>query len=619
MKGYREHTETLLTAIAFVVLHRLELLGSVSIWTLLALLLAATILRLVNDRLFPPGSTGRGLHARIFLGIVGSTVVIYATGWGPVLTIGYMFTTAMNIRLSGSRAAKPLMIYSATGVAGGQMAIAIGIAPTLIDQPLVHGLAALGALGIVFSVRIIGSATAEREQAEQQLASSYEREQRVSESLRRLNESMKTVASSIQLREMLDAVAGSAKETFGAKFAAVLMKDPEALVAATLQGITQQASMHELSKSAAQENAGPSAVALETGRPVVVKNFQEDPNPRFRKWSEVVTSLGVKSMVAAPLVANGEAIGVLNVYFEEAGAVEDEDVELLMAYAQEATLAIARAQAYEQERTATETLRELDQLKDEFLSTVSHELRTPLTSISGLAETLINRWETFDDELRLDLLGRVRKNAKEMGRLVEQLLDFSRLQTPMVEMSQRPVELREAIKDCADRLAEVLEDHRIDLDIPEGTSVSADPNALDRILGNLLSNASRFSPPGGRIRVGARNEGVEVIVSVSDDGPGIPLEEQERIFERFYQGSGRGSGRSGTGVGLSIARSYTELHGGRIWVESEPGKGSTFFFTLPGPYSALRPLPKRASKAGPRPRKPVKSETDSESVTSPGT
>lgn len=612
---YRPHAETGLTAVAFILLDRIGLLGAVSIWVLLGLLAFATLLRTFTDWHWPPEVSTRGLYIRIALGTFGSTLVIYATGWGPMLALGYMFTATMNIRHSGSRAANPAMIWSVAGILGGQSAIALGIAPTLIDEPLVHGLAALAALGIVFSMRHIGVATEEREAAEGELAASLERERASFENLRRLHESMKTVASSLELKEMLDSVASSAKDTFGAAFAVVLLKEPDDFVIGSLQGREQLPELQQYSKEASRKDAGPSAVALATGDPVVVRDFENESDARFSRCADVAKSLGVRSMVAAPLIAEEEALGVLNICFSEVGAIDEEDVAMLMVYAQEATVALARAQAYDQERQSLERLREADQMKDEFLSTLSHELRTPLTSIGGLTDTLIHRWDRLDDVLRLDLLKRVARNAKEMGHLVEQLLDVSSLEAGAVEVRPRPMQLVAQVRECVDRLSGLLGNRPVSVEIDEGIYVGADPDGLSRILGNLLTNAARFSAEGSPIRVGAQSEGAEVIVSVADEGAGIVPEEQSKIFERFYQGSGRRAGRSGTGVGLNIARHYTEMQGGRIWVESELGKGSTFFFSLPGPHATPRARPKRVAKVTSRvrPKPQVQAESREES------
>jgi PAS domain S-box-containing protein len=234
--------------------------------------------------------------------------------------------------------------------------------------------------------------------------------------------------------------------------------------------------------------------------------------------------------------------------------------------------------ALEMEREAGERLRDLDRLKDEFLATVSHELRTPLTAITAFAEVLSGSSETHSD--RDELVEGISRNAVEMGGMIEQLLDYSRLEAGKVALELAPLPLRTEALRCVEMLGEVIGSHRVTVDIPSALEVQADEQAFERILVNLLVNAAKYSPDESSIRLGGRPEADHVLVSVRDEGFGIPPEEHERIFERFYQSTTM-PGKRGYGIGLSIARRYVELLGGRIWVESQPGRGSTFVFTLP--------------------------------------
>jgi PAS domain S-box-containing protein len=235
--------------------------------------------------------------------------------------------------------------------------------------------------------------------------------------------------------------------------------------------------------------------------------------------------------------------------------------------------------ALEMERKAAERLRDLDRLKDEFLATVSHELRTPLTAIVAFSEVLAGS-EKARDDMSPELLEGISRNASEMVGMIEQLLDYSRLEAGKVPLEPTAILLRSEALHCIETLGDAIGTRRSAVDVPADLEVQADERGFQRILVNLLSNAAKYSPEGSTIRVGARAQNDEVVVSVRDEGIGIPLEEQERVFERFYQSS-TVSGKRGSGIGLSIARRYVELHGGRIWLESEPGRGSTFFFTLP--------------------------------------
>jgi two-component system sensor histidine kinase EvgS len=226
-------------------------------------------------------------------------------------------------------------------------------------------------------------------------------------------------------------------------------------------------------------------------------------------------------------------------------------------------------------------LRELDVLKDELLSVVTHELRTPLTAITGFAQLLLARSDAIDEADRVDMLGRIARNAGEMDRLIGQLLDLSRLDAGHVAVHPTSMRLAEAVRTCVRSLATDVS-ARVDIEIADDVEVEADAHALDRVLTNLLTNGAKFSSAGTPVRVTAAVDGDTATVTVADDGIGIPAEEHDRVFDRFYQlGAGERGPRHGTGIGLSIVRRYVELLGGRVWIESEPERGSAFSFTLP--------------------------------------
>jgi protein-histidine pros-kinase len=241
----------------------------------------------------------------------------------------------------------------------------------------------------------------------------------------------------------------------------------------------------------------------------------------------------------------------------------------------------AMREALEREQEAAAQLRELDALKDEFLATVSHEMRTPLAAIVGFSDVLLRRWADEHDGDERALLERVASNAQEMNSMVEQLLDFSRLQAGRVRLEPRHLDVSELVHKSIERLGPSLSQHELVVDVADSIMAVVDPDAVAHVLRNLLTNAAKYSDPGSTIRVRAQlAEGVAVM-SVEDSGVGIPADEQALVFDRFFRASTAVAGQRGTGVGLSIARRYVELQGGRIWVESEMGRGSSFFFTLP--------------------------------------
>jgi PAS domain S-box-containing protein len=250
--------------------------------------------------------------------------------------------------------------------------------------------------------------------------------------------------------------------------------------------------------------------------------------------------------------------------------------------------------ALETERLAVEQLQEADRLKDEFLALVSHELRTPLAAIVGFSLAL--QQDAADSNGRAgdhggeytDIPERIVNNAEEMRRMVDRLLDFSRLEAGRVEVDPIETVLAEAVERICFNLAGVLGDHELAIDIPPSIRAFADADGLTRILGNLITNAVKFSPEGSTIEITARDQDGSVVVGVHDHGVGIDPEMQAKVFERFFQAPNQPVGKRGTGVGLAIVQRYVDLHGGRIWLESHPGDGSTFWFTLRAPATTAR-------------------------------
>jgi PAS domain S-box-containing protein len=222
--------------------------------------------------------------------------------------------------------------------------------------------------------------------------------------------------------------------------------------------------------------------------------------------------------------------------------------------------------------------REVDQLKSSLVSTVSHELRTPLTMIQGFSELLITR--EVDEKSSREALEQIEASAKRLGRLIEDLLSVSRIESGRLEVRLDPVNVADTVEDVTALFGRDRE-VRIDVD-NELPSVMADGELLIRILTNLLSNAVKYSPAESPISVSARSTDTSVEVSVSDQGIGMTREETAHLFEKFFRADHpevRSAG--GTGLGLYITRNLVEMQGGQIWAESEPGRGTTFRFTLP--------------------------------------
>jgi len=237
------------------------------------------------------------------------------------------------------------------------------------------------------------------------------------------------------------------------------------------------------------------------------------------------------------------------------------------------------SEAFRREKEATE--RNLDEMKNTFLEAVSHDLRTPLTAILGSALTLEQSGPDLTRDDSEDLIRRIAMNARKLERLLSDLLDLDRLQRGIVSPQLRPTDVRELVERCVAEL-EIPEGRKLELDVRPVT-VSIDAAKVERIIENLLSNALRHTPPGAHIWLTAEAKDGGVLFTIEDDGPGIPGDLRDAVFEPFRQAPGSAAEHSpGVGVGLSLVLRFAELHGGRAWLDERPGGGASFHVFLPG-------------------------------------
>jgi K+-sensing histidine kinase KdpD len=240
--------------------------------------------------------------------------------------------------------------------------------------------------------------------------------------------------------------------------------------------------------------------------------------------------------------------------------------------------------ALEVEREATGRLRALDEMKNTFLQAVSHDLRTPLAAILGLAITLERGDVHLPEDDARDLAHRIAGNARRLDRLVTNLLDLDRLSRGIVTPKLEPVDVGALVQRVV-RESDLVTDARVRTDLPELT-IPVDAAKVERVVENLLANAVRHTPPTATIWVSVRAEGTGVLLAVEDDGPGVPAELRESIFEPFQQGANAPAHSPGVGVGLTLVRRFAELHLGRAWVEDREGGGASFRVFLPGAANA---------------------------------
>ncbi len=333
---------------------------------------------------------------------------------------------------------------------------------------------------------------------------------------------------------------------------------------------------------------------LREGRPLRLADLREHPqsagfpsgHPDMRRF------LGV------PIRSAGHIVG--NLYLtKRRRAVEfsQRDQHLVELLAAHAAIAIERAKLHQRIdeeteakeatlrklRRANEKLMELDRLKDEFVSLVSHDLRAPLTNIQGALELLQDRQGSVKDGPADELVRVMDQQIRRLTRMVQGVLQVTRIEAGQLPMEPRALALESHLESAVQELEVRARDHRFRLPSKKPLPrVWADPDRLDEVVGNLLDNAVKFSPDGKEIRIEVFSRGQDAVVSVTDEGVGIPHDELERIFERFHRADDDGArSGQGQGLGLYIARKLIEAQGGRIWAESKPGEGSRFSFTLP--------------------------------------
>jgi signal transduction histidine kinase len=254
--------------------------------------------------------------------------------------------------------------------------------------------------------------------------------------------------------------------------------------------------------------------------------------------------------------------------------------------------AIANFRVYETQQENVRRLEELDQLKTAFIGTVSHELRTPATAIVGFGSMLEANWEKLTDEQRRDFARRATRNAKSLGVLIEDLLDFARLERGTAGIRVQPIDLSQLLLSLLDRLSGVFETHEVLPDVEDSVVAPADATAVERILTNLLSNATKYSPAGSPVGVALHRVGRQAVLTVDDSGSGIPAEERSRIFSPFYRMETEAVRRTrGAGIGLAVVRELTEALGATIAVSDSPLGGARFtvIFPLEGSAPASGP------------------------------
>jgi signal transduction histidine kinase/ActR/RegA family two-component response regulator len=320
--------------------------------------------------------------------------------------------------------------------------------------------------------------------------------------------------------------------------------------------------------------------AAKLGRPLAVPDLSTaELDPHLA----VLYEAGWRSLVAVPLLREGQIVGSLVVRRKRPGEFSAETLALLEMFADQSTLALLNAQLYRELTQRSAELEVASRHKSEFLASMSHELRTPLNAVLGFSEVLLERMFGELNERQEEYLHDIHGSGRHLLELLNEILDLSKVEAGRMELEYSTFPLRRLLDNTASMLRERATAHGIELRVEVGPGVDqvyADELRLKQVVLNLMTNAVKFTGDGGSVVVRAARSGAEVHIAVIDTGRGVPPEDRERIFESFQQGGRGPSQEEGTGLGLTLSRRIVELLGGRMWLESEVGVGSTFGFSL---------------------------------------
>jgi len=423
--------------------------------------------------------------------------------------------------------------------------------------------------------------------------------------LETLNRTGTAIISTLDIDKLLRAVLQLLMENVGYHRMLVMLYDPHRRIAygARVAGVSEEVErvVRDLEIQIHDDDTI-HADLLIRGRGILVSDVEGVADRLYPPLLALARAEGVTCFLAAPLKSSQRMMGFIAADPGQAPCRQS-DLELLKTIAAQIAVALDNAEGYHeleeltqslerrvQERTrelqtANDKLQELDRLKSVFVSIVSHELRTPMTSIKGYIENMLDGLTGNLSERQAYYLGRVKYNVERLTRMINDLLDLSRIEAGRLELVPAPLAVSELVLEIVESLQVISQAKAISLEhVPHGEpmTIHADRDKLHQILTNLIQNAVKFTQQGGEIRVETRPyEGGFAQFCVADNGCGIPLDEQPQIFERFYRGETIQVEQRGAGLGLAITKSLVEMHGGQIWVESAPGHGSRFYFTIP--------------------------------------
>lgn len=411
----------------------------------------------------------------------------------------------------------------------------------------------------------------------------YEQERRRTEQIDLLNRIGQRVVGIMDLEQLLDETIRSLHSAWQPYQTSLAVVEGDALTVRTITGLSEPHAAAPAKTRVGLDDLGTISWVARKGVPLLVADVAMEP-----RFQAVPHLPGTRAEMAVPLRAKGQVIGAIDLRGDRAGQFDENDLATLQAIAIQVAGAVERAMLYAELRESVEQLRQIDRLRNDFLSTVNHEMRAPLTAILGFADFILRGQAGPLTPPQREYLKDIRASGERIMALVDNMLEAARLEEGQVVAHCLWVRLGELVSRVLTMVVpgamekEITLTPNVPADLPE---LWADPLMVERILINLLANAVKFTPRGGSVWVEARVRAGEpgwVEISVRDTGVGIDPQHHAEIFQRYRRVEAPGMGKvPGTGLGLYIVKGLVEAQGGRIWVESEVGKGSTFTFTLP--------------------------------------
>jgi GAF domain-containing protein len=401
--------------------------------------------------------------------------------------------------------------------------------------------------------------------------------------LRALSEVGQAISSTLDLQAVLSTIVARATQLSGTDAGVIYEYDePRAVFVPRATEHLEAEILETMLATPVRRGEGATGRLAEVQEPIQVPDILAAPaESRVRG---ALVRAGYRALLAVPLVREGRLLGGLTVIRKATGEFTPEVIDLMRTFATQSALAIQNARLFLEIEDKSRQLEVASQHKSEFLANMSHELRTPLNAIIGFSEVLSERMFGDLNEKQDEYLKDIYASGIHLLSLINDILDLSKIEAGRMELELSDFHLPTAldsaltlVRERAGRRAIALHTN-IDRQLGE---IRADERKIRQVVLNLLSNAIKFTPEGGRIEVRAEPRGGSVEVSVTDTGVGIAAEDQEAVFEEFRQVGTAAKKVEGTGLGLTLCRKFVELHGGRIWVESQVGEGSTFTFAIP--------------------------------------